>query len=352
MNNRSDNSVLLDRYLRNEYLKNFEKAKALSLSANSYNFMELRSFISALNTIVKSKDKNEPFIAHQIILIDHIVNSSRWEKAGMASTQDDFKGWVSLNERGGYGREVVLYESYSFYAIVQFLFYLKDNGWVSKKPDNLKWWSEKVKFIEDHVWTKWLTRSQRIHNDKFRMFFRTRTHMGAHWAGIAMYLEKITSDPKVEATTKAYYNQYDKLLKSNMKVVGGKDHYYVWNSTYDLNKPRVSVIQDVSHGNHVVEYIVSAFEVGNINWTINDIKALCNTVKYSIYDANRNTFKDNLNGSNDRQRPGRGNFQADGWVKLSSYDKDVSIIYNKFRKNRNILQRYNQEFQFMVNFLQ
>lgn len=220
--------------------------------------------------------------------------------------------------------------------------------------DNKKWWNESVQFIEQNIWTKWRTRSYKIFNKKYNHYFlRNRTHMGSHWAGIAMYLAEITNNQEIKEQVIEVQRQYDLLLKRNLKIKKGA---YIWNSTYDdvkgtdAYKDKIVRVQDVSHGNHVVLYIISAYKLGNLNWTLLDVEHLVNTFKNRIYKKKENTFADNVNGTNDKSRPGWGNFIADGWVGLAAYDKDIYAILTRFQ-NKDVLKKYDQELMYRANLL-
>src|SRR5699024_10688593 len=131
------------------------------------------------------------------------------------------------------------------------------------------------------------------------------THMGSHWAGVAMYLKSMTSNPKIKKQCKEVQEEYDLLLKRNLNPNPKYPSAYIWNSTYDnttgtdATESKPSRIQDVSHGNHVVSYIVAAYEMGDENWNLADIHKLCNTLKYVIYDEKNNRFMDNVDGTSD-----------------------------------------------------
>src|SRR5699024_3956213 len=86
-------------------------------------------------------------------------------------------------------------------------------------------------------------------------------------------------------------------------------------------------------------------EFGNPNWTKEDIKKLSNTFKNITYDKRANKFSDNVDGASDGWRPGWGNFVADGWAKLASYDNEVKEILVKFGKTE-MIGKYYQNLQY------
>lgn len=179
--------------------------------------------------------------------------------------------------------------------------------------------------------------------------------MGSHWAGIAMYLNAITDNYEIKRQTKEVKEQYDLLLKRNLKVVGDA---YLWNSTYDNPKgtdatsPKEAMVQDVPHSNHIVSYIIAAYEFGDPNWTEKDITLLANTFKNVLYNPNSNRLSDLINGQMEK---GRLNWEAnisDGWMKLMLYDSDISRIFQRFyieNKLRKGVQEWTYDILMSVN---
>lgn len=355
---KEDKNIQLNKLLVGKNVANInvrEKYLSISKSGNSYDFMSLRDVIGGLNAkISDSLDLN--YIEYQRSLIDNIIKSSQKSSViiNNNSYNDGFNGWVSLTKNKSYHKEVVLYESYSFFYITQFLYILKENGWVHQSKTNKDWWIETLQFIEKNEWEKWFERSNQAKHKYYWAFLRGRTHMGSHWAGVALYLSKMTTDPQIKRQCEKLQKDYDLLLKRNFKPNPYFPSAYVWNSTYDntqgtdATETKLGIIQDVSHGNHVVSYIVAAYELGDKDWTKEDIYSLCNTFKLVIYNKDANTFADNVDGSADLNRPGWGNFIADGWSKLSRYDKDIQEIFLKTLDKKEI-KKYNSGIQLKAN---
>src|SRR5690606_23471092 len=124
--------------------------------------------------------------------------------------------------------------------------------------------------------------------------------------------------------------EYSILLRRNLKV---KDNAYVWNSTYDNTKGtdatsgKEIIVQDVPHSNHVVSYIIAAYEFGDSVWTREDINLLANTFKKILYLPSQNRLADRLDGEIEKGRLNWDANIADGWMKLMLYDDDVSKIF-------------------------
>lgn len=338
-----------------ESTKKYSRAIVLSKSDNAYHFMELRSFLNANNALIKKKyDKN--VIEYQLLLIENIISTavvSKNIKNNKSSYQDSYKSWITLSDTKMKFKEGVLYEGYSFFYIAQFLYYTKRNGWSNETLINKKRWNEILTFVEENVWTKWYERSLKVYNKRYSYFLWTRTHMGSHWAGIAMYIGALSKDNKIKEQCQALVEQFDILLKRNFKT---HCQGYIWNRTYDnisgtdANTNKVDLVQDVSHGNHVISYIIAAYEFNNKNWTLVDVKKLAFTFSNFIYDKDLRKFNDNVDGSNDNSSISHGDFVGDGWVKLAKYDKDVKNLMIKLTQT-NSINKYNQEIQFKANLL-
>src|SRR5699024_1179666 len=202
-----------------------------SKSSDAYQLMVLRRDFGTISEM-KSRSKDAYWINKGVTLIDNIINTAQISKLieGNQTHKDNYKGWISLIKDREYHKEVPLYESYSFFYITQFLYTLKKIGWTEKSETNNVWWNNSLKFIEENIWNKWLERSYKLKGKNYWYFLRQSTHMGSHWAGIAMYLGAITSNSEIKKQTAEVQQQYDLLLKRNMKTV---NNAYVWNSTYD-----------------------------------------------------------------------------------------------------------------------
>lgn len=323
-----------------------DHAESISQSGDAFHLMRLRKTIGALNTLVLTTGE-EYWIEQQKQIINNLISSAQTSANIPNNIQyhDHFMGWISKNpEKSSYQKEVPLYESYSFFYISQFLFILDDIGWVDRSNENRQWWQNTLTFVEDNIWTKWFVRS----SSNNRIFLRSRIHMGSHWAGVAMYLGAISDNLAIKSQTETVVAHYDMLLKRNLiEVEGG----YQWNSTYDdvsgtdAKGSSRSSIQDVSHGNHVISYIIAAYEFGNENWKLRDLQKLAYTVKHFIYDYENNQFFDFVDGTYVSSGRGSGNNIADGWVKLAAYDEQVKIIFTNFEQTRHAT-RHSQEFLF------
>lgn len=327
-----------------------------SKRGNSRELISLRRFLGANNALFE-KTKDDDVMNFQITLINNVLATSRpssENKNRQANFKDKYYGWISKTKDHRINQEIVLYESYSFFYITQFLYMIKESGWVNKSKENQKWWRNTIKFIEKNVWEKWYKRGLSIYEGvENRSFLRSRTHMGSHWAGIAMYLQEISSNENIKKQCKKVLQDYDLLLKGNLRMNPVVENAYLWNATYDKKEntgaimSKEAVVQDVYHGNHVVSYIIAAYELNSGPWSINDLKRLSNTLKNVIYNQKNNTFSDYVDGTNYKSKDSRkGDYLGDGWVKLSKYDDDLRSILIKLADNKQYVEKYNQDLQF------
>ena len=177
--------------------------------------------------------------------------------------------------------------------------------------------------------------------------------MASHWAYIGLVLKEITNNPVIKSQCKDVVNMFDLLLKRNLRADPNFPEAFIWNSNWDnvdgtqaQTSPPPS-IQDVSHGNHVIAYIAISKRLNNPNWTNADIMGFCNTIKRIIYNKSSMTFTDNVDGSLSSDRPGWGNSQADGWLKLSLFDQQTLNLYLDFALQReDLLIKYGQELEY------
>lgn len=356
--NQRDLKSEFDRLLTKEMNTYRASLKTVNMhSIDSYQFMGLRAVLGSLNAVGFAPE-NLNYIQLQVELVDAIIGSAKKSRliTGNITFRDNYLGWGSLTTSKIGTQEVSLYEGYIFFYIVEFLYKVRSTDWYMSSNSHRKWVEDKLKFIEQNIWRKWEERSMKTYNNADKFFLRTRTHMGAHWAGVALYLERLTTNWEDKAVYKSVYSKYNELLRKQLQKSPLDDDAMVWNSDYEnssKNKAerRSKIVQDVSHGNHVISYIIAAYELNSDNWSLADIRSLCDIVKRRLYDEKKNEFSDNVDGTKDYSRPGWGNFQADGWIKLAKYDRDVYQIYKQFGTNSRLLKKYNQRLQYVASLL-
>lgn len=315
---------------------NIGSIKMLSLNKNVLAFMEIGYFINGHNISAN--------YAHIDGVINNVISVGK-EKRGT-----NYK-WIVTKvapSNGNYsmkGKEFILFEGYLFRYIAQYQ-YLNPTNKISD-PDFVK-----------NIFLKWYNRSMEQNGDASTLY-GIRLHMGSHWATVAAYLTKL--DPKNQALYKSFVSIYDEQLKKSLKVVihEGKE-CYVWNSTYKdgftnvLKKRKKEVaIQDVSHGNHIVQYVVDAYNLGFDSWTKKDLERFANTLKYLIWN-NKSKPSDYVDGtySNTSGIKGMGWKQSDGWMKLMVVlkDRELFTIYDNFyKKNSSKINKFYPNLQYFAN---
>ncbi len=307
-----------------------------ALQRESTELITSRVILNANNTLIE-KTQDPVLIDYQIYLINNIINTARLSSGMFGNTghADDYLGWIEFAD----GVEKPLYESYPFVFIAKFLYMMQQSGWKDQNEENKQWWESTLKFVEEQEWEKWGKRSYY----KYSTFIRTRTYMGSHWATIAMYLKEMSKDQNRIAEYIEVQTIFDTLLKRNLKLNPNHANAYIWNGSWDDVSgvgvegitPANVELQDVGHANHVVNYIISAYEKGEASWTLVDIQRLCNTAKDIIYSYEDNNFVRNIDGTDielDNGSSAYGNV-GDGWVKLSKYDSGVEAVMKRFTQN-------------------
>jgi len=274
--------------------------------------------------------------------------------------QEIMKWFWPVNRKNGIqeklaGKEVMLYEGYLLRYVAKFMSILDKNKHImSKKERDVVFNFVKINF------DKLYNRSIVKYND-YSLFFRTRTHIASHWATIALFLNdnsRIKKDKKYIKIIKLF----DEQLRVNLKIKKIKlNEYFQWNSNWEnsftsLQKTKETPrIQDVSHGNQVVDYILESHKVGSEEWTIEDVNRLINTVKLKIFDEENITFYDKIDGSNfdsENRLKNTGWKQSAGWMKLSLYDNELLNIYRKwYMHNSKFLDKTYFNLQIYANFL-
>lgn len=309
----------LNKTLKSEYSTDYSEKRISSKSkrANSIFFLEIGYFINS-NNIVGNKDISYDIIENIIQSSPKNGNQYKWTVKDVSSTSQNYSQK---------GKEFMLYEGYMFRYIAEFQYKYPDKK--LSDPD----------FVKD-TFFKWYNQSKKQFGDASTLYGQ-RLHIGSHWATVAAYLSKIDSKNKKQYSS--FVDAYDKQLKKALKIVNvnGKE-CYTWNATYSESftnllkkKKKETLVQDVSHGNHVVQYVIDSYNLGSDMWTKKDLERFANTLKYLIW-KNESAPSDLVDGtsSKDKHAKGTGWKQSDGWMKLmvALNDKKLYEIYDAFYK--------------------
>ena len=331
---------------------NLDKLLKRSRNNNVLNFMELSYSMNA-NTLMYEKTKDKKYLEIGNSIIANVFNfkentnkfnSSKWKFNSKAPKSQHLVG-----------KEVFLFEGYLLRYIAEYLFFTKE------VQGNTLLFKSTLENLENRF-IYWSSKSQQKYKDNSDLL-GVRVHMGAQKASLALYLFKMSDSEKNKEIYKSFYDQYNKALKQNLHLLNEKGYdYYVWNSTWDTSLcNQISdlkkegkynkEIQDVSHGNHVIQFIIDSYVFGEGNWKKEDLIRMSNTLKYKIW--NGTNFADNIDGNNSNisSIKDTGWKQSDGWMKLTKYDKELIIIYNNFyQKNKGKIDKSMLNLQFYALF--
>jgi hypothetical protein len=323
----------------------------LSVSKDVTDLEALSKGLDAVLAMFEATD-SVAYLNDAIVLTNNVVNRAQVTKnihGNLSTFKDNYKGWtvdVSGSDTMLFNHETVLSEVYFFQNVCRLLkdIHNNDDFYTIKKYKNF--YITTLNFIEINIWNKWENRGVRMQKDKYFYLFLSRTHMACHWAYIAADLSFLTDSKARRNSYITFVNLYNSKLENNFYRY---DKYISWNQTWD-NQNITKIIQDVSHANLVVAYIIEASDLGL--WKDSDaIVRIINTVKDKLWDPKDCLFRDNIDGSmfEAGNKGSIGSFQADGFVKLTRYDKGLFDIYDKFINCSNFLTAWYQYGQLFAN---
>jgi hypothetical protein len=318
-----------------------KRVNAMSKSGNAAAFIALGYSVDALNTMYEAT-KDLKYLKANKDIIENIINSSTVSSIKSGNTR--YRSWTIRSENSKFdnikGQDWMLDEGYVFRYVAAYLYLLKKDNILIAHPEYKNSYNLTLNYLEQDVWDKWQKKYQ---DNWINVFCGSRTHIGSKWASLAMYLHKLTNDNTKRKSYSDLYQTFDRYFKKGLKTVPGanRDSFYVWNATWDYMPQKVAEyakkktspqVQDVSHGNQVIQYLLLAYEFNDNNWNMRDIKKLGNTVKYGMWDTQKKNFFDAVDGSKPKESSliGTGKNQSDGWVKLAKYNKDLVQLYNTF----------------------
>jgi hypothetical protein len=286
-----------------------------SRSPDSWEHYDLAYAIDS-NTAIFRATGTTRYLDRALAYVGNVVATARLSSTLPTSQyHDGYLGWVSFRvDLNPTGVEVPLYESYFWRYATTMLRAMRDTPAVYGDPSYRARYDSLVEFAEIQMFDKWYARGA---NDTI---YRSRTHLAAHWAMIALNLALLTSDP----TRRARYREvvdnidlhlpnYDASLRGQLRQNPVEPSAYFWNSVWgSFQRPG----QDVSHGNGVLAYLVEARDRGD-HWTDADMAGFAALLTRVIWPA-PGTYRDYVDGSG----VGDGWF-SDGFVKLGRYDAAV-----------------------------
>ncbi|MGN6195903.1 MAG: hypothetical protein ACTHOB_13260 [Ginsengibacter sp.] len=293
------------------------------------------------------------YIADAIMLTNNIIKKAKTTNkipGNRFRLKDEYKGWIedgADSTSGIFHSETVLSEIYFFQYVGRLLKDIHNNEKLYQKPYFKEFYNKTLDFIENNIWRKWESRGIRFENNKYDYLLLNRTHMASHWAYIATELYFLTKSDSLRNDYITFIKTYNKKLENNFFKY---DKYILWNQTWDDITDSKKIVQDVSHANLIVSYIVEAFSLGL--WKDSDaIQRIINTLKDKLWDSQDCLFADNLDGTmfETGYQGSVGSFQADGFVKLTRYDPSLLSIYEKFVNCSKYLTTWYQYGQLFAN---
>lgn len=358
-----DTSIKWYALFYNSYYSGFRKQLPLrqywfelSTSNEIIDLQPLSYGLDAILAVFEATDSTK-YLDDAISITNNVIDSSQVTDqivGSLSPFKDAYRGWIERNpmQRGIYLNETVLSEIYFFQYVTRLLNDIHKNNVINRIPRYKYFYSQTLNFVERNIWDKWENRGIRIRKNKDAYLLLSRTHMASHWAYIAAELYFLTNSDSQRRNYLDFVNLYNSELEKNFIRY---DNYIKWNSTWDYNlddsrSKSPDIIEDVSHANLVISYIVEAKNLGL--WKDNDaIKRIINTVKSKLWNSTDCIFSDNIDGSFFGNEPHStiGSFQADGFVKLTRYDKELYDLYGKFVNCSKFLINWFQYGQLFAN---
>lgn len=309
-------------------------------SNNSYHFMALGYFFNANNLMYK-ETKDTKYLNYNLEVLNSLIFDKN-SKGNYVLNKWPIKVAQKHMSASYNDQESLVYEGYFFRYLAEFYDIIISQDLFGDRQ-------QEIKQALEYAFNKWSEPSMKNFGD-YSSVQHLRLHIGSHWATVAMYLNKHTKKKEYLAFYTAFNSQVKKALKRQSK---SGNICYVWNSTYperfNLALRRRSsydpVLQDVSHGNHVVQFILDSYNLGYGRWGKNDIQYLSNTVKYLLWQPKTKSFADMVDGTRsiDKTFVGEGWKQSDGWMKLVFFDNSLKDIYQAFYKENE--ERITSKFQ-------
>lgn len=350
-----------DSILLSNNVSSLKKIYGFAKSSNPNDFVKLSYYIDANNMMYQSTGEKK-YLDYNYTIVEYLISSGKKDTKN-SNLSRRWTARIGQHQSNAHmnGKEFILYEGYLFRHLANFAYLVKKSQlYPNEKKLMIK------EFVEDNF-LKIYNQSIGLYGDLSELY-SIRTHMGSHWAMTALYLYPITNNKVNKNIYKQVISEYNKGLKQNFKLKNlDKDYYYQWNSTWDIPFTRLQKskkrtgkeqdeIQDVAHGNQVVEYIIAAHEMGYPDWSYLDLQYLANTLKNKI-GFSKNAFAATIDGKRGKNTvdTGAGYKQSTGWMKLAKYDqsKKLKALYKDYYiSNRVFIDKMYLNLQYYANFLQ
>jgi len=274
----------------------------LSLSRDSWDHYALAYGVDQ-NTAMYRATGRPKYLDRALLYVSNVVAGARVSSSLPGSAHHDgYLGWASA-QPGLDDPEVPLYESYFWRYATTLLRVIGRTPRLRSNPGYRAQYARLLEFTEVQVFEKWYRRGVD------ETIYRSRTHMAAHWAAIALNLSLVTSDPVRLATYRTVVDHIDGQLRGQLRDSPVARGAYFWSDEWgSADRPG----QDVGHGNGVIAYLVEACRFGT-TWTAGDMERFAATLTAVVWPHGR-SYHRYVDGT------GTDNgWFADGFVKLGRY---------------------------------
>lgn len=296
-----------------------KQSRRLSRSTDSHDFYNLSYHVDA-NVSMFEATGEAKYADIALKLTENMIASARPSSSISTSEfQDRYLAWIS-QESDVRGLEVPLFESYVWRYVTRLLRVLQASPLYADVAYRDRY-QKVLEFTETNIFEKWHSRGA----DAF--IYRSRAHMAAHWAYIALDLTQLTTDESRRARYREVVDNIDNSLPNHPSSLRGQlrtSHTdpmaFWWSDVWgEMNGPG----QDIAHGNGVISYVVESRDL-NAGWTADELDRFSRTLTSFVLDP-EGDYREYVDGS------GRGNgWIADGFVKLGRYDPALQAVLEDY----------------------
>ncbi|MDQ1621277.1 MAG: hypothetical protein QOE19_3846 [Actinomycetota bacterium] len=287
-------------------------AEVRSRSRDSWDHYSLAYSVDGL-TAAYLATGTTAYVDESLRLVENVAGTAvRSSSLRRSQFHDDFEGWASQRPDVR-GQEVPLFESYFWRYATSLLRVVRQTPALYADPARRIRYEHLLRFAEQHVMAKWLARGAE------QNIYRSRTHMAAHWALIALNLSAVTTDARKRSAYRSIVARIDGDLPNSPSALhdqlvrrGDHPQAWFWSDVWGSAHPPG---QDVAHGNGVLAYVVEAHDHGDhgSGWTDQDIAGFVRVFNDVIWPREGEAAQ-YVDGT------GRGNgWFSDGFVKLGRY---------------------------------
>ncbi len=284
--------------------------------ANAYYYYFLAYAVDGNLAMYEATGKTQ-YLDRALYYINEVVRDAR-VSSSMSGSQyrDNYLGWLSVDDGNV---EAALRESYLWRYVTRLLRIVRETPSLYNNAGYRAQYDSLLAFTETNIWDKWYNRGT-------GNIYRSRTHMAAHWAYIALDLSLISTRPAAQiAIYREVYTKINNDLRNQIIPNPVNSSAYFWSDVWgSYDRPG----QDTMHGNNVISYMVEARDRGTYWTTAADLAGLRNLLMNVIWDGNLSN--PNFAGYFDGTTPIKGYFQADGFIKLGRYDVRIQQMYENY----------------------